>query len=77
MLASGRVDEAETALKNVVRLNRVENVDLEAMFTEYRKSNGLGTGSALDQSRVSRPTYGDLFRGPRMRVRTISVLLML
>ena len=76
LLASGRVDKAEKALMDVVKKNRVKDVDLNAMFAEYRQQNGLEKGSKLDHNAVSHPEYKDLFRSPKMRIRTIMVLIM-
>lgn len=70
------MDKAEKALINVVRKNKVEDVDLNAMFATHRQQNGLEKGSRIDPSNVSHPTYGDLFRGPKMRIRTIFILIM-
>ncbi|OQR73329.1 solute carrier family 22 member 21-like [Tropilaelaps mercedesae] len=75
LLASGRVDKAEVAIGNLVRKNKLD-VDVAKLFKEYRESHDAQEGTKAEVSETSRPTYGDLFRGPQMRIRSICILIM-
>ncbi|XP_003741820.2 organic cation transporter protein [Galendromus occidentalis] len=76
LLASGRVDKAEKSMADVIRKNKVKDIDLDTMFADYRQQLGLEKGSKIDPGSISNPTYGDLFRGPKMRFRTFCILIM-
>ncbi|XP_022665169.1 solute carrier family 22 member 7-like [Varroa jacobsoni] len=76
LLASGHVDKAETAIGKLVRKNNLKNVDVGKMFEEYRENNNILQGTKPRDSVVGQPAYADLFRGPRMRVRSVCILIM-
>lgn len=75
-MASGHVDKAETAIGKLVRKNNLKNVDVGKMFEEYRENNNILQGTKPRDSVVGQPAYADLFRGPRMRVRSVCILIM-
>ena len=69
------MDEAEKTLTIVAKKNKVRDVDVSAMFDVYRQQKNLEKGAEVDKTSISKPTFGDLFRRPNLRTRTIVLLV--